>query len=202
MDLSPEQKARIFEEEQRRVAEEHYRESVRRTLSAGKAPGPSSGKILAFLILLVILTVAIVAAVKSDQITPPERSSLQPPTFFWKPVRKEINETLQVAPLNYRFYKLEVDGERMRNYRIAGHFNAGGGLGNDIMVVLATDDEFANWINGHAASAYFNSGPKTTGSFDVRLPAGSYILAFSNKTAIISPKQVSVVATIMYEEKP
>jgi len=77
----------------------------------------------------------------------------------------------------------------MHEARVAGNFTASGGLGNDIVAVVATEDEFANWINGHQAKVYYSTGgQKTTDRFDVRLVPGTYILAFNNQFSAFSDK--------------
>ena len=77
-------------------------------------------------------------------------------------------------------------GPGMQNFHVVGHFTASGGLTNDIQAVLADEDEFQNWINGHEAKTYYFTGLTTTGKLEVgALPPGRYVMAFSNKTGLV-----------------
>lgn len=79
----------------------------------------------------------------------------------------------------------------MQNFHVVGHFSASGGTGNDIQVVLASPDEFQNWINGHQANVLYSTGKETTEHFDIGpLGPGQYIFAFSNTFSIFTEKQV------------
>jgi len=79
----------------------------------------------------------------------------------------------------------------MQNFHMVGHFDASGGLGNDIAAVLATGDDFQNWINGHQANVLYSTDKETTGHFDIGpLAPGQYVFAFSNKFSIFAEKQV------------
>jgi hypothetical protein len=80
----------------------------------------------------------------------------------------------------------------MQNFRIAGHFKASGGSGNDIQVVIATEDDFDNWINGHQAKVFYGTEQITDGNLNVGpLAPGKYVLAFSNKFSLLTTKYVS-----------
>ncbi len=83
--------------------------------------------------------------------------------------------------------------------KVKGVFRAFGGSGNDIQVVIASPMEFQNWINGHQAQVFYATGKVTTGTIDVEnIPPGDYILAFNNKFAALSRKQVNAVVTLSY----
>jgi hypothetical protein len=79
----------------------------------------------------------------------------------------------------------------MENFHVVGHFSASGGFTNDIQAVLADDEEFQNWINGHQANVLYSTPRVTTGRLDVGpLVPGKYVIAFSNKTGLVE-RQVS-----------
>jgi hypothetical protein len=79
----------------------------------------------------------------------------------------------------------------MLNFHVVGQFNASGGVGNDIQVVLADSNEFQNWINGHEAKVFYSTGKETTEHFDIGpLSPGQYIFAFNNKFSLFADKQV------------
>jgi hypothetical protein len=84
----------------------------------------------------------------------------------------------------------------MQNFRLTGHFQASGGTGNDIQAVLATEDEFQNWVNGHQAKVFYSTAQTTTGNLNVGpLVPGRYVLAFSNTFSLLTDKNVSAEIT-------
>src|SRR5207244_10907833 len=54
------------------------------------------------------------------------------------------------------------------NPTVSGRFTASGGTGNDIAVMVLSQEDFINWQNGHASTAYYSSG-KTTDRKSTRL---------------------------------
>lgn len=90
----------------------------------------------------------------------------------------------------YVFKKFTVESN-MINFRITGSFDASGGTGNDIAAVLADEDEFQNWINGHQAKVFYSTGKITTAKVEIGpLAPGRYIFAFSNTFSALTSKQV------------
>lgn len=98
-------------------------------------------------------------------------------------------------------YRFNVTPD-MQNVTVIGHFTAQGGFGNDIRVVVVSEDDFLNWQNGHAASSYYDSKKTTSGSFNVRLPSSArqYRLVFDNSFSLVSNKTVDVEAKLQYEQ--
>jgi hypothetical protein len=90
----------------------------------------------------------------------------------------------------------------MQNVTLVGHFTANGGLGNDIRVVVLTEDDFLNWQNGHGARSYYDSKKTTAGSFNVRLPSApaTYRIVFDNSFSLLSNKTIDVEAKLQYEQ--
>jgi hypothetical protein len=79
----------------------------------------------------------------------------------------------------------------MQDFHVVGQFNASGGAGNDIQVVLTDEDEFQNWVNGHEAKVFYSTKQITTGKLDVGpLEPGRYVLAFSNTFSAFTDKYV------------
>jgi hypothetical protein len=78
------------------------------------------------------------------------------------------------------------------NNKVVGRFQAYGGSGNDIRIMIMTQDDYTNFINGHNVSTYYNSGVKTVANLDVSLPSGhgSYDLVIDNFFSIVTDKEV------------
>jgi hypothetical protein len=78
---------------------------------------------------------------------------------------------------------------------VQGSFEAGGGAGNDIQVIVGPRSEVLNWLNGHGGTVAYASEKLTSGTVNVLLTVpGDYLLVFSNTFSIISNK--AVVANI------
>lgn len=103
-----------------------------------------------------------------------------------------VNQQFRVAPAGYAYYPFEVDGSRMHDAVVVGRFEAAGGNGNDIEVVVAQREGFLNWVNGHGGSILYASGKKTTGTVAVRVQeSGQYVVAFNNKFSLLTAKNVA-----------
>jgi hypothetical protein len=208
MELSPERKQQIEEEERQRLAEEQYRAQVRSNLSATPSPTvPASaprvqepekrkshvGWLLGILAVVAIGVVVLVNSnstrtVASDS---PASAPSRAPSVRYVPISQKIaSGQIVVRASGYVQYRFQITPE-MRNAHVSGNFNASGGSGNDIEVVIASEAEFTNWINGHQARVFYSTqGRKTTDTFDVRLGPGTYYLAFNNRFSAFTPKDV------------
>jgi hypothetical protein len=89
----------------------------------------------------------------------------------------------------------------MRNVHVDGHFQAFGGMQNDIQAVICSDQEFLNFRNGHQAKVFYNSGKTTVADISASLPGsdGRYMLAFNNNFSLLSGKTVSGEITLGYD---
>jgi hypothetical protein len=83
--------------------------------------------------------------------------------------------------------------------RVVGRFEASGGQGNDVQVVVANADGFDNWRNGHAAQVLYQTGKTTVGTLNVPITQpGTYYLGFNNKFSLVSDKTVSGQIQLYY----
>lgn len=74
---------------------------------------------------------------------------------------------------------------------VQGNFEARGGAGNDIQVVVGPRSAVLNWLNGHGGAVTYASEKETSGTLNVSLNSGGdYVLAFSNRFSIVSDKVV------------
>jgi len=97
---------------------------------------------------------------------------------------------LLIKAKGYATAKFTVD-LGMQHFHVVGHFSASGGAGNDIQAVLADEDEFQNWINGHPAKVLYSTDKVTIGKLDVGpLAPGRYVFALNNNFSAISDKYV------------
>ncbi|MGA8508167.1 MAG: hypothetical protein WB762_21380 [Candidatus Sulfotelmatobacter sp.] len=106
---------------------------------------------------------------------------------------------LSVAAMHYSVYTLPVP-EGARGVKVQGHFQATGGLRNDIEVLLLNDEQFTNWKNRNATPVYYNSGKITVGDVQATLPDGSgtYYLVFNNNFSLMTAKAVVFTGTMIY----
>ena len=85
------------------------------------------------------------------------------------------------------------------NPTVSGRFTASGGTGNDIAVMVLSQDDFINWQNGHASTAYYSSGKTTVGMISVTVPSGQTLyLVFDNTFSLVSAKSVNSNILLTY----
>jgi hypothetical protein len=219
MELTPDQKQRIEDEERTRLAEERYRAQVRARLDSGNSPTsvgsrllyPDSEPVEQSHLGLILAIVAIVVVggfllVRLNRPSPdPGDSAAGAPAIGFAPRTRYAPVTQSIASgqitvqaRNYWQYRIQITPE-MQSPHLTGTFNVSGGSGNDIDAVVADENEFSNWINGHQAKVYYGTdGKKTTDTFDVRLSPGTYILAFSNKFGLLQNKYVALQVDLKY----
>jgi hypothetical protein len=213
-ELTEEQKRRIEQEERSRLAEEAYREEVRRNLtSSALRPNPSAdqygqtkpGSKLRSILVFVLIFIAVLAVwvvIKSSSATSLKSGPRTAPLLqTWEPVTEQIvTGQFQVPAQSFKSWTITVP-PGSRNFQVTGHYSALGGSGNDIAAVVATEEQFQNWINGHESRIFYASpGKVTTGDIDIKgLPPGRYVLAFSNKFSLLTPKAVEAEVSIRYE---
>ncbi len=113
------------------------------------------------------------------------------PRVQWVPVSEKIaTGQITVKSGGSIPFRVQITPE-MLDAHIVGKFTASGGSRNDITAVLASEDEFTNWKNGHSAKVYYSTdGKKTTDQLDVPLAPGTYIFAFSNRFSTVADKYV------------
>jgi hypothetical protein len=108
------------------------------------------------------------------------------------------NGALTVTALGSSYYKFVVP-PGATNVSVDGHFSATGGMGNDIIVCILTEDQFVNFQNHHSTPTYYNSGKVTQDGINATLPGGgTYYLVFDNTFSLLSPKAVQVNATLHF----
>jgi hypothetical protein len=214
MELSDEQKKRILEEEHQRLAEEQYRAQVRQQLQTPTVAPPTTspvveppkipkrdggGKTLA--IILVIIG-AIVATILIARSSTPRASEepYAPSVIATKHTEKIGSSMFVVAPGKVFYFRIPIND--VRDIRIAGHFLALGGQGNDVDVVLADEPNFGLWMDGQQAKVYYQSGRATSGDIDVKLPAlnATYYLAFNNRFSVLSAKTINADLNLYYSK--
>jgi len=109
------------------------------------------------------------------------------------------NPALHINALSSSYFKLVVP-QGASSVLLHGNFTASGGLSNDVEVFVMPENDFVNWQNGHAAKTFYNSGRVTVGTLNVNLPAdaGTYYLIFSNKSSLLTQRNVLVDAALTY----
>ena len=146
---------------------------------------------------LLLLGLSNVSPARSEgtHLTYPES---QPPPR-WVPVSEKIaTGQITVKSGSSIPFRVQITPD-MRDAHIVGKFTASGGSKNDITAVLASEDEFPNWNNGHSAKVYYSTdGRKTTDQLDVSLTPGTYIFAFSNKFSASTDKYVMAEIELDY----
>jgi hypothetical protein len=211
--LTPEERQRIEEEERKRIAEEQYRAEVRAKLQGEhRAPVKRSSRIPWILGVgaVLIISAFVLTSNKSqsktgdDSGTAAAQAASSPapvPKTRYVPVTQKIASGQIIVKGNgYVQYRITITPE-MIEPTVTGSFNASGGSGNDITAVIADQDNYTNWINGHQAQVFWGTqGKQTTGNLDVRLRPGMYYLVFSNKFSAFTDKQVFLEVDLNYKK--
>ena len=211
--LTPEERQRIEEEERKRIAEEQYRAEVRAKLQGGsvapaRKPAGRLPWILGLAAALVIGTIILMnnkgqSRTGDDSGATAQAASNPAPVAKTRyvPVSQKIaSGQIAVRANGYVQYRITITPE-MLEPTITGNFNASGGSGNDIQAVIADEENYTNWINGHQAQAFWTTqGKQTTGNIEARLKPGMYYLAFSNKFSAFTEKQVFLEVDLNYKK--
>ena len=140
---------------------------------------------------LLLLGLSNVSPARSESARPTYPDTQSPQRVRWVPVSEKIaTGQITVKSRGSVPFRVQITPE-MRNAHLVGKFTASGGSGNDIAAVLASEEEFTNWNNGHSAKVYYSTdGQKTTDQLDVSLSPGTYIFAFSNRLSPSTDKYV------------
>ena len=104
-------------------------------------------------------------------------------------------EQFVVSATQIRYWTFTADARTV----MVGRFQAAGGSGNDIRVIVTDPDGFGNFRNGHTIQPLYYSGKVTVGRLNMRFPArGEYYLVFDNTFSRISPKEISSDLVLTY----
>ena len=166
--------------------------ALRRTPTPLAEPQPQNNTakwVLGLLALLIACWVVWQVSISFQTHTAASPTSQQPPVQQHKQSTGNVAFTVNAQSANN--YKFTVPAGAF-NVTMKGHFAASGGSGNDIEVVVVSEDEYVNWQNGHPTKAFYNSGKVTQDSINLNLPsdAATYYIVFSNKFSLLTPKAV------------
>jgi hypothetical protein len=172
-------------------------------------PSPSKGSNPTRPVLLVIL-VALVGwvaymAISSSSQNRPTPSNSSPPsvhTPITQPLTLSLSEkAFTIGSGQYRYFKFTIPPQSSE-IEVQGRFEASGGSGNDVEVIVLTEDAFTNWQNHHSVPTFYNSGRVTVGTVDAHLPStgnpATYYLIFNNAFSVLSNKAVSADIAVHY----
>jgi hypothetical protein len=157
---------------------------------AQKKPGVTGPQFVGIVIVLAVVVMGGIRVLTAPHANTPTLAPPAPAPVFVPMSTKLFTGQMVVKAGGYVTNKFTV-APGMMNFRVVGQFNASGGTGNDIQVVLADEDEFQNWINGHQAKVFYSTDKLTTGRLDVgALAPGRYVLALSNTFSTFTDKYV------------
>jgi len=119
----------------------------------------------------------------------PSQSVPQMPVFICK-------GTFNVPAASFTYFPFQIAGP----VTVAGNFQASGGSGNDIEIVIGPRNDVLNALNGHGGTVSYTSGKMTAGNILLQLSdPGEYLLALNNNFSALSNK--SVWANVRYTPK-
>jgi len=124
-------------------------------------------------------------------------AALTQPRVHYEPTTTNLLSGQITVPAG-DYYRTDFQLGNQANQRLSVSFNAAGGAGNDIIVVVMPASERPNWVNRHEAQVcYTTPGKRTTGKFEVTnffKGVGPYVLIFGNRFSPLSRKFVEVRA--------
>ena len=209
--LTQEERQRIEEEERKRIAEEQYRAEVRSKLKTESPDPVKQAARLPWIPAVGAVAVLIVGAflwlgtkgrppkAADDSAAVPQTNAAPVPKIRYVPQTGKIaTGQILVRAGGYVQYRITITPE-MSDASISGSFNASGGGGNDIEAVIADETNYTNWINGHQAQVFWQTGGRaTTGMIAASLAPGTYYLVFSNRFSMFTEKQVFLDVDLNY----
>lgn len=156
----------------------------------------SSARSVIGVLLFILIVFVVIRMAQSSNTGVPTTSIFRSPHSA-----SVVRSPVTVEPVHLMSYRFNVTPD-MRNVALVGHFTAQGGFGNDIRVLVVTEDDYLNWQNGHGARSFYDSKKVTAGSFNIRLPSSptSYRLVFDNSFSMVTNKLVDVDAKLQYEQ--
>jgi len=103
-------------------------------------------------------------------------------------------DAAQTAYWSFKIPTYVVDG------RIAGNAMAAGGAGNDIRLLVMTEQQFQLWQLNRQTQSLFDSGQRRSVVLSVRVnDPGTYYVVFDNRFSLVSPKNVSADVRFVYK---
>ena len=98
------------------------------------------------------------------------------------------DSTYKVGPGQYRYFALSLPDV----CTIQGGFRASAGLGDNIMVYLMDEEDFALYQNENQFRTYYSSGKIEYDTFEITLNPGKYYIVLSNTYSIFSTKNIQL----------
>jgi hypothetical protein len=112
--------------------------------------------------------------------------------------RKLLSGNVDVGANQIKWLKFTIPPNGT-NGQVTGTFQAFGGGGNDIQVIVTDAFQFENWKNHHQTQLFYNSDKVTNGTILVQnLAPGDYVLALDNRFSMLSAKRVTGDVTLSY----
>ena len=99
---------------------------------------------------------------------------------------------------SYVYFEFDVP-QNAQKARLIGSFEAIGGSGNDVQVIVVDQIGFTNFQNGHQFRTPYSTQRITTDTINVSMRPGHFYLVFNNKFSLLTPKAVTVDIELQYE---
>ena len=113
--------------------------------------------------------------------------------------RKLVSGQISVRAGRDVRYWIKIDTSQMLEPVVTGWFRAWGGSTTDIALVLATEHELENLIQGCEAKVLLCTDSIKSGEFHVSIAhSGTYVLALSNRLSIFMPRTFSANIDLHY----
>jgi hypothetical protein len=157
--------------------------------TAGTIDAPkSNNKRVGLLVLLLILLALIAYRINDGAGRGGVASLLKPP----RTIALALGEELDLKAGGVQRWQWEVSSSQP-TCRLTGHIQVTDGGNRDVKVAVMSADDYANWINGHPAQAYYSTDKTTAITLDVTTKsAGPKVLAISNAFSVFTAKRIQL----------
>lgn len=110
-----------------------------------------------------------------------------------------VNGSIIVKSAQWKYYSFNTL-KSWRNIHLNGKFEASGGSGDDIRLLVMTKNDFTNFTNGHQAYSIYDSGKLTVSNLNVGLPSETqdWVIAFDNTFSTVTDKEVNADISLIY----
>lgn len=103
-------------------------------------------------------------------------------------VRDVVSSTLSVAAKQRVSWPITIDRNRMASPELKGSFTSSGGMGGNVRVLVASQQ----------GGLIYDSGRTNSGSVNLSLQSGQYLLVVDNTGSIMFPRSVTADFKLKY----
>jgi hypothetical protein len=177
---------------QQSAAEGTTRASSRRTISEPDSSATKKRNSMAVLLLVLVVIVGFFILANNESSSTPSartQASAEPQP---RVVQLATDQELVIPAGSVQTFRWDATPSQPTCH-VSGHIQVTEGGSRDVEVSVMAGDDYQNYVNGHEAKAYFQTGQTTAVTLDLNISrAGPFVVAISNGFSLVSEKKVSI----------